>query len=94
MPGPCSAFQSVNNFGNRFYPKEKSTAWPLLFSIPKFLTVEMHYTDQALGCPFDVSVLDWDYSSGALKSPNSNIFTSNSLSKLRLLNLFLLACVT
>ena len=33
MPGPCSAFQSVNNFGNRFYPKEKSTAWPLLFSI-------------------------------------------------------------
>ena len=33
MPGPCSVFQSVNNFGNRFYPKEKSTAWPLLFSI-------------------------------------------------------------
>ena len=33
MPGPCSAFQSVNNFGDRFYPKEKSTAWPLLFSI-------------------------------------------------------------
>ena len=25
--------QSVNNFGDRFYPKEKSTAWPLLFSI-------------------------------------------------------------
>ena len=23
MPGPCSAFQSVNNFGNRFYQKEK-----------------------------------------------------------------------
>ena len=33
MPGPCSAFQSVNNFGNRFYQKEKSKAWPLLFSI-------------------------------------------------------------
>ena len=33
MPGPFSAFQSVNNFGDRFYPKEKSTAWPLLFSI-------------------------------------------------------------
>ena len=33
MPGPCSAFQSVDNFDNRFYPKEKSTAWPLLFSI-------------------------------------------------------------
>ena len=33
MPGPCSAFQSVNNFGDRFYPKKKSTAWPLLFSI-------------------------------------------------------------
>ena len=28
MPGPCSVFQSVNNFGNRFYRKEKSTAWP------------------------------------------------------------------
>ena len=26
MPGPCSAFQSVFNFGNRFYPKEKRTA--------------------------------------------------------------------
>ena len=41
MPGPCSAFQSVNNFGNRFFPKEKSTAWPLPFSIeyePKLLT--------------------------------------------------------
>ena len=33
MPGPSSAFQSVNNFGYRFYPKEKSTAWPLLLSI-------------------------------------------------------------
>ena len=33
MPGPWSVFQSVDNFGNRFYWKEKSTAWPLLFSI-------------------------------------------------------------
>ena len=33
MPGPCGVFQSVNNFGNRLYPKEKSTAWPLLFWI-------------------------------------------------------------
>ena len=33
MPGPCIAFQSVDNFGNIFYPKGKNTAWPLLFSI-------------------------------------------------------------
>ena len=33
MPGPCSAFQSVNNFGNRFYPKEKKPGCALLFWI-------------------------------------------------------------
>ena len=33
MPGPCSAFQSVNNFGNRFYRKEKRPGCALLFSI-------------------------------------------------------------
>ena len=39
MPGPCNAFQSVNNFGNRFYPKEKSTDWPLLFWIESLTKV-------------------------------------------------------
>ena len=31
MPGPCSAFQSVNNFGNRFYRKEKRPGCALPF---------------------------------------------------------------
>ena len=33
MPSPCSAFQSVNNFGNRLYPKEKMPGCALLFWI-------------------------------------------------------------
>ena len=33
MPGLCSAFQSVNNFGNIFYRKEKRPGCALLFWI-------------------------------------------------------------
>ena len=33
LPGPCSAFQSVNNFGNIFYPKEKRPGCALPFWI-------------------------------------------------------------
>ena len=34
MPGPCIQWlKFVNNFGNRFYEKEKSTGWSLLFQI-------------------------------------------------------------
>ena len=33
MPGPCSAFQSVNNFGNRFYQQEERTGCVLHFRI-------------------------------------------------------------
>ena len=39
MPGPCSVFQSVNNFGNRFYQKEKRPGCALLFSIESVIKV-------------------------------------------------------
>ena len=54
MPGPCSAFQYVNNFGKRFYRKEKRPGCALLFlieSVTKVVNRLKHTTwnmDQAL----------------------------------------------
>ena len=67
MPGPCSAFQSVNNFGNRFYPKEKRLGCALLFWIESVTKVvnRLKRTRWTRHQPKQANVLEENHASSA-----------------------------